>query len=359
MKAKRENTEKGAKKAVSLPSVHNYSRQRLSNILPFMPECLQNAINKLPTNVLSQLSEIRLRRDAPVVLVRGNRSLFVTSTGKLYPVPEKDCLYLTSAQLDDVFMAMCGYTLHNVMHTLKEGYLTLPCGARVGVGVRAVYDHDTLSSAGDVSSLNIRIPFEAVGCSLPLLRALYRKALPSILVAGAPNSGKTTLLRDMARQLSSGFNGCCRKVTLVDERGELAGEQRCSGGINCDVLTGFSKAKGFEIAVRTLSPELIIGDEIATEQEVNAVRAAFASGVRVALSVHAADEAELLRKPVVKALLASGEFGYIVLLRGYRYQYEVLEVIDEADGSGAVDRLRNADGYSAGTAPTAEASDLP
>lgn len=334
-------------------------RHLLAEILAYLPAALQVSVMRIAPSSLLALSEIRLRRDAPVVVVKGNVSLFLTASGELCCLPPTDCCRVTSAQLDNVLMAMCGYTLHRVMPTLKEGYLTLPCGARVGVGVRAVYEGNTLTAADDVGSLNIRIPYDADGCSLPLLRALCQDPLPSLLIAGAPNSGKTTLLRDMAKQLSSGFHGCCRKVTVVDERGELAGEGRRYSGVNCDVLTGFPKAKGFEIAVRTLSPELLIGDEIATEQEVHALQYAFASGVRVALSVHAADENELMRKPIVRQLLASGEFRYIVLLRGERYQYEVLEVTDEADRSGAVDCLRNTDGFLASATAAAETADLP
>lgn len=358
MKAERENAGNGQKKAVDSLLSEKNQPSALSEILTFLPETLQKTILKMDKLTLAQLSEIRLRRDVPVMVVKGNRSLFVSSAGALSPLPTENTCFLSSAQLEDVFMTMCGYTLHNVMHTLKDGYLTLPCGARVGVGVRAVYDKTGLSAVADVSSLNIRLPCNADGCSLPLLRVLCRNALPSVIVAGPPNSGKTTLLRDMARQLSSGFDGCCRKVTLVDERGELAGGRRENVGLNCDVLTGFSKAKGLEIAVRTLSPELIVADEIATEQEGNALRYAFASGVRVALSVHAADEAELLRKPLVGSLLSSGEFGYVVLLREYSYHYDVLEVADEADRSGAADGLRYAERMAAGTAFTAETADL-
>lgn len=330
----------------------------LTEILPFFPEGLQTLLSSLPAETKDRLSEIRLRRAAPVTLVVGNGSCFIGKEGRLSAVPPRDSYCLSSAAFDAVFLAMCDYTLHRVMPSLREGYLTLSCGARVGVGYRALVDNGTLLTVGDVQSLNVRIPCEADGCSLPLLNALYQDDLPSVLVAGAPNSGKTTLLRDMARQLSSGFDGRCRKVTLVDERGEFAGDGRRTVGVNCDIVGGFPKAKGIEIAARTLSPELIVSDEIATEQEALTVRYAFASGVRFALSVHASDEQELLRKTVVRQLLSSGEFRYVVLLRGYTYQYEVLEVCDEADGDAAVDYLRYVDRMAAGTADSPEAADL-
>lgn len=108
--------------------------------------------------------------------------------------------------------------------------------------------------------------------------ALCRQAA-SIIVAAPPGGGKTTVLRDLARALSGGFGGRYRKVSIVDERGEFGG---FSPGVNTDVLTGFGKKKGIEIAVRTLSPELIVCDEIADDAEVDAIKAGFSSGVAFA-----------------------------------------------------------------------------
>ena len=196
----------------------------------------------------------------------------------------------------------------------------------------AVYENGVLIAAENVMSLNVRLPHAWIGCSAALLNFLYVNTFPSIIIAGEPNSGKTTLLRDLARALSGGFNRRYRKVAVVDERNELAGKNNTAFsfdlGSNCDVLTGFQKARGMEMAARTLSPEMIVCDEIATEEEVTAVRAAFSSGIRFALSVHAANRTELSRKPVVRQLLETGEFSYVVLLNRHTYQYEMIDAAE-------------------------------
>ena len=298
----------------------------------YLPESLQRLPSLMPAALIDRISEIRLRRNAPVVLVLRNTACFVNPLGELLETPEPSCLTVSSAELEEVFMAMCGYTLHSVMDTLKNGYLTLPCGARVGVGVSAVYENGVLIAAENVMSLNVRLPHAWIGCSAALLNFLYVNTFPSIIIAGEPNSGKTTLLRDLARALSGGFNRRYRKVAVVDERNELAGKNNTAFsfdlGSNCDVLTGFQKARGMEIAARTLSPEMIVCDEIATEEEVTAVRAAFSSGIRFALSVHAANRTELSRKPVVRQLLETGEFSYVVLLNRHTYQYEMIDAAE-------------------------------
>ena len=137
---------------------------------------------------------------------------------------------------------------------------------------------------------------------------------------GAPASGKTTMLRDLARQLASGTAGNLYKVCVVDESGELGGYSsgviRNHLGDCCDLLCGFPKAKGLEAAIRYLSPQVIICDEICNKNEIEAVSAAVNSGVVVITSIHAASFEEFLHKPQAKPLLQTGAFEQFVLLEG-------------------------------------------
>ena len=303
--------------------------QRLDNILEYFPPELRAAFEMLEAGICERVNEIRLHQNGYVLLIIRNTAYFLDYNGDLYDKPSSHCITVDSDELDKIFMSMCSFSLYSHMDSLKNGYLTLPGGARVGVAASGVYEDGVLVTVKDITSLNIRVPSEVKGCAGSVLNFLYVHAFPSIIVAGKPNSGKTTLLRDMARGLSGGFNGNYRKVSIVDERYEFSGKCGAGGmldvGINCDVLTGFQKAKGIELATRTLSPEMIICDEIATQQEVASVIYAFSSGVSFALSVHIGCREDLLHKPIVKALLATGEFSYIVMLEEYTYRPLIIE----------------------------------
>ena len=302
----------------------------LTQILPYLPRKLQQALRKTDVEILRNLSELRLRQNGYAVLVLRNTSYFIDDNAVLHKKPDETCVNVTESALRNSVMAMCNYSLHSVLPSLTEGFLTLPGGARVGIACAAVYDGGRLVSVKNINSVNIRFPRTVHGCSKRLLDTLYAEGFPSVMIAGAPNAGKTTLLRDLARQLSGGYGGIYRKIVLVDERGELAGidsaGEAAEIGVNTDVLTGFHKVKGIEMALRTLSPEMIVCDEIATQAEADSVLYAFSSGVRFALSVHASTRRELCARPVLRSLLESGEFTYIALLDGTSYRYEILDV---------------------------------
>lgn len=131
----------------------------------------------------------------------------------------------------------------------------------------------------------------------------------------------------MTRLLSSGYAGKYRKVSVIDERKELS-----SGfdvGINSDVISGYEKAKGIEMAVRTLSPEIIVCDEIGNLPEVNAIKFGFSSGASFILSVHLKSVEDIVRNKILKELIMTGEFSYIVFLKGVNKGYDVIELTEE------------------------------
>ncbi len=301
-------------------------------------------------SVASKITEIRLRRNSYMLVVIKNTSYFVDYNGDLYETCQNHCVKVNEEDFDKVFMSMCGYSFHSKTEELKNGYLTLDCGARIGVASTAVYDNDSFVSVKNISSLNIRIPREVKSCAKDVVNCLYVNSFPSIIVAGKPNSGKTTLLRDISRSLSSGFNNRYRKITIVDERQELGGAGGFLDlGINTDVLTCFEKPKGIELAARTLSPEMIICDEVSTLNEVEAIKFGFRSGIKFALSVHAESKSELAEKPVINALLSTGEFSFIVLLEDYSYKAQIIEaseVLCETDGIVNSDSFNNINRYS-------------
>lgn len=308
------------------------------SLASFIPERLYNALLSADSDIASRITELRIRKNSFVIVVIRNTSFFIDGSGELCDSPYSKALKISKNEFDKAFMEICEYSVHSKLEQLKKGFITLNCGARVGVAATAVYEADRLVSIKNANSINVRIPGEAKGCAEGVLNFLYINSFPSIIVAGAPNSGKTTLLRDIARRLSSGFNNRYRKIAVIDERGELGGfgGHKLDLGINTDVLSGYEKVRGIELASRTLSPEMIICDEVSNINEVRSICYGFESGVSFALSVHASSLNELKRKAVVRELLATGEFSYIVLLDGYTYKPEIIEaseVLDEACGN--------------------------
>ena len=154
----------------------------------------------------------------------------------------------------------------------------------------------------------------------------------STLIAGAPASGKTTLLKDIARCLGSGLTGSFVKLSLIDERGEIAavyrGAPQNDVGITTDVFDGYQKGEGMLIAIRSMSPRALILDEIAGEEDAASVRQGLNAGAAVIATVHAASLDELYRKTHVRTLIAEGAFQKIVILRGADAPCEVAQIAE-------------------------------
>lgn len=298
--------------------------------MDLLPTDLKNAIQKIDKSVLSKINEIRIRRDRAVILVIKGNSYFLFDNGELSSTLNDNPVLVNSSDFDDTFYAMCDYSIYSNSTNLKQGYITLKNGARVGIASTAVYEDNSIVSVNSVMSLNIRIPSQALGCSLEILNFMFHQNLHSVIVAGPPSSGKTTLLRDMAYNLSNGFCDKYRRVVLVDERNEFAGkresEYTLDVGENCDVLTGFEKAKGIELAIRTLSPEIIVCDELSKNEELERIKFGFSCGVKFLLSVHIGDRKDIFNKPIINSLINTNEFEYVILLDGHTYSANVIDI---------------------------------
>lgn len=320
--------------------------------IEYFNDKLKNVFNCVDNNILSRISEVRIRRGREVIVVIKNTSYFVDYNGDIYDYPSVNSVIVSSDDFDEIFMNVCDYSIYNNVQNLTKGFVTLPNGSRVGVAGSAVIDDSKIISLKDITSLNFRISKQIKGCSNELLNFLYVNSFPSIIIAGKPNSGKTTLLRDIARGLGSGFNNRYIKIAVIDERNEIAGKKNSEIsmelGKNTDVLTSFSKAQGIEIATRTLSPEMIICDEISTLQEVESILYSFSSGIAFALSVHINDRRDLIYKPIINVLLKTKQFSYIVLLNEYTYKPEIIEaeeIYNEICRNNKSDTFNNSFGF--------------
>lgn len=195
-----------------------------------------------------------------------------------------------------------------------------------------------ITGVRDISSLNLRIAKEMVGCSKDILPSY---AGESILICGGPGSGKTTLLRDIVRRLSNGELGTCHKVSVIDSRGELAavanGVPTADLGQTCDIITGCGKGRGIEMALRTQFPEVIAFDELGNCEEVEKISESLSAGAAVITTAHAGDVHEINRRePIVQLLRRSVVDRIIFCPRvGFSYQQLLPAEIDCAFGVGA------------------------
>lgn len=306
------------------------SEMGLKSILPSLSDGILNAFSAVPNEILKQINEIRIRKNLPLILVFGKNCLFITRKGKLLNYCSEQCYVVDEEEFDLIFRRLSNYSVHSVIDNLTKGFIMADGGNRIGVTSTAVIKDREITAVKEINAMNIRIADEVKDCARQILNMLYINSFPSIIVASAPSGGKTTFLRDFTRLLSGGFNNKYRKTAVVDERNEIAykgaGGITADIGVNTDVLTGYPKSIGIEMAIRTLSPEIIVCDEISKTEEVLAMEDGFLSGVKFAVSVHASSKKEIMEKKIIRTLIAKNEFDYIVLLNDYTNDFEIMEV---------------------------------
>lgn len=242
----------------------------------------------------SVLQEIRLRVLRPVILHGGMGRMFCASYGASNN--RKDAIIPQPADMAKQLFAFCRGSAYAYQDDLGNGFLTLRGGHRVGVSGKAVKKGSAVISMQDVSGLNVRIAREFIGCADGAMPCITdRKRIFSTLLISPPGVGKTTMLRDITRQLSADF-----KVTVVDERGEIAameqGVPSFDIGEQTDVLDGFPKDEGITCALRALSPDVIITDEIGTEADKTAIREILKGGCKIVTSMHGYSIEEAMEK---------------------------------------------------------------
>lgn len=254
-------------------------------------------------------TEIRLRSERPISLIEGNKPRFICA--ERLSDSDIGALCITLKELIESLQRLSGYSLYARQREINEGYFTMRGGHRVGICSSAT---DNGVDGFSANAVNIRIARERKGCADELLSQLPNGGKnASLLIFGAVLSGKTTILRDCVRRLSSAPN--FQKVALIDERREIAavwqGAPTLGVGSCTDVLDGYTRPRGAEIAVRALSPDIIACDEIGSEQDTEALLSASFSGVRVFATAHAGSIDELMKKANIRKLIENGVFEHI------------------------------------------------
>ena len=262
--------------------------------LAILPEWMRGQVDR---QGCTALQELRLRLDKPPELILGGRS---NSLDRNITVEDlKFCI--NSASRYSPWAA----------ESVSSGYLTCSGGHRIGICGEVIMNGGVIQGIRNVSSLCIRVARDFSGIAAPL--AAERG---SVLILGSPGCGKTTLLRDLIRQIS---NRGLESVAVVDERGELFpsinGRPCFDGGKHTDIISGCFKAQGVDMVLRAMGPSVIAVDEITAEADCDALIRAGWCGVRLLATAHAADAADLRLRPIYRRLCECGLFSIAVVLR--------------------------------------------
>lgn len=301
-------------------------------IFPVLPVHIALMIRRLPSNALHDLTEIRLRVNRPLLLVLGMRDIMLASEGIGV---DADTTYLcTRDDVNTTLQLISKNSLYAFEQELKMGFLTIAGGHRVGLAGQTIIDQGEIKTLKNISSLNIRIAREIKGCADLVMPYLFsEERIVSTLVISPPCCGKTTLLRDLIRQISTGNHtkpGV--QVGVVDERSEIAacrnGIPTVDLGIRTDVMDGCPKASGMLMLIRSMSPMVVATDELGRAEDVMAVREALNAGVRVLATVHGRDMYEVLQRPYVGELIQQKFFERYVILSDKPRVGTVEQIID-------------------------------
>lgn len=279
---------------------------------------LREIIAGLPME-FSRLQEIRLRVMGPLLIIYDNHEYMIDARGR--PVTELDRAYIvTEREIQETMTYISNFSLYAYEDEIRQGFITIQGGHRIGVAGKIILDQGKIRSIKYISFINIRLAHQIRGCSNRILPHIYSKGqLCHTIIVSPPGCGKTTILRDIIRQISDGHDGIpgCN-VGVVDERSEIAacymGVPQNDVGIRTDILDCCPKAEGMLMMLRSMAPQVIAVDEIGCREDMEAVEYVINCGCKLLATVHGNSIDNLRVRPVLRRLVEEKIFERYVVL---------------------------------------------
>ena len=304
----------------------------VETILNFLPKNIANLISQIPPNQKEELEEIRIRIDRPMEITVKGAPRFLS-----YIIQPEDAFHLMNK--------ISHFSIYTLEEELKRGYITVSGGHRIGLAGKVILEEGKVKAIRDISSFNIRIAREKVGIAGPIIPYIFQGNWMHTMIIGPPQTGKTTLLRDIARMISSGVpkRGIqAYKVGIVDERSEIAG---CVNGIpqltfghRLDVLDACPKAEGMMMMIRSMSPDVLIVDEIGRKEDTEAIQEAVHAGIKLIMTTHGTSIEEIRNRPSLKNILEERIFQRFVVLSRKEGPGTVTQILD-ANGKEMINKV--------------------
>jgi stage III sporulation protein AA len=280
----------------------------METILNFLPKKIADLISKIPPNQKEELEEIRIRINRPIEMTMKGTPRFLS-----YIIQPEDAFHLMNK--------ISHFSIYTLEEELKQGFITVSGGHRIGLAGKVILEGGKVKAIRDISSFNIRIAREKIGIAEPLIPYIFQGSWMHTMVIGPPQTGKTTLLRDIARIASSGYGTSgiqASKVGIVDERSEIAG---CVNGIpqltfgdRLDVLDACPKAEGMMMMIRSMSPEILVVDEIGRKEDSEAIQEAVHAGITLMMSTHGTSIEEVKNRPSLRNIIEQKIFQRFIVL---------------------------------------------
>ena len=283
------------------------------------------------------IEEIRLRINKPLIINGNQRDYFYNEKNKNLDMNMNNAYVVTKEDIEQTFQIICKYSIHSFMDDIKKGFITLRGGHRVGIVGKAIVEEGKVENIKHISSLNIRISKEVKNCSDKVMNHIIKSptTINNTIIISPPQCGKTTLLRDIVRNLSNGsdkFNFKGVKVALIDERNEIAGSYlgipQMDVGIRTDIIETCPKDMGIIMVLRSMSPNVIVTDEIGTEKDIKALYTALNGGVGLITTVHGDSIEDIRNRKELENLLDEELFKRVILLSARKGPGTVEKIYD-------------------------------